>query len=124
MANCKARTNIITEHPKGTIHGNVDALPRRPCVEDCIHCKKMKEREGLEKFVYLQIGIEVLDKLNVTQLIENQRQDVDISPILEAKSTGQAKLVWYEISGKNTRLKNYWTQWDSLVVEDGLLKLI
>lgn len=66
----------------------------------------------------------MFNKWNIIQLIEDQRQDEDISPILKAKSTRQCGQACHEISRGSTGLKDYWAQWDFQVVEDGLLKLV
>lgn len=75
----------IVNHRKEILHGNADALLT---VENYTHHKKTEKKEGLGKPMRRQTQIEVLRKWNITQLIKDQKQDEDILPILEAKSTG------------------------------------
>jgi hypothetical protein len=38
--------NFTSEHHQGRKHTNVDALSRRPCLEECSHCRKVEQRAG------------------------------------------------------------------------------
>jgi hypothetical protein len=49
-------------------------------------------------------------------------KDSDIVQILGAKENGNQRPSWQEVSDKSPVLKALWAQWDSLGVENGLLK--
>jgi hypothetical protein len=51
-----------------------------------------------------------------------QLKDSDIVQILEAKENGDQRPCLQEVSDKSPGLKALWAQWDSLIVENGLLK--
>ncbi|UYV61126.1 K02A2.6-like, partial [Cordylochernes scorpioides] len=54
----------------------------------------------------------------------SQQQDLNIGPILESKENGNLRPSWEIISDKSPALKALWAQWDSLRVENGLLKRV
>ncbi|KAJ8977448.1 hypothetical protein NQ317_007804 [Molorchus minor] len=55
------------------------------------------------------------------KLAEEQQKDEDIKPFIAWKEEG-TRPEWKDISNKSTTLKGYWAIWDSLIVEDGILK--
>ncbi|KAJ8977260.1 hypothetical protein NQ317_003961 [Molorchus minor] len=55
------------------------------------------------------------------KLAEEQQKDEDIKPFITWKEEG-TRPEWKDISNKSTTLKGYWAIWDSLIVEDGILK--
>ncbi|XP_046435631.1 uncharacterized protein LOC124187364 [Neodiprion fabricii] len=103
------------KHRPGVLHGNADALSRRPCGDDCKQCSRLNKQ---------------LDpSLNVRQisLVENkedwiiaQGKDSDLLLVRNWKSTG-VRPQWEEISSMSQSLKIYWAQWDSLFLLDQLL---
>ncbi|KAJ8019320.1 hypothetical protein HOLleu_42137 [Holothuria leucospilota] len=54
------------------------------------------------------------------ELIAHQGDDPDLLPIIQGKA-GQEKPPWESVSGGSKVLRHYWSQWDSLVLKDGLL---
>ena len=52
----------------------------------------------------------------------NQEEDVDIRPLLRWKEDGIKRPGWSEISDESPSFKALWAQWDSLHVDNGLLK--
>lgn len=74
LAKRKISSAIVIKHQKGIIYG------KRRLHE--LQISRKKKRPWKPR-------IQVLDKWNGTQVIENQRQGKDILPILESKSTGQ-----------------------------------
>ncbi|KAJ8967972.1 hypothetical protein NQ317_003326 [Molorchus minor] len=61
------------------------------------------------------------DNWETKKLREEQQNDVDIKPFIAWKEEG-TRPEWKDISNKSTTLKGYWAIWDSLIVEDGILK--
>ncbi|KAJ8980210.1 hypothetical protein NQ317_002224 [Molorchus minor] len=61
------------------------------------------------------------DNWETKKLREEQQKDEDIKPFITWKEEG-TRPEWKDISNKSTTLKGYWAIWDSLIVEDGILK--
>ncbi|KAJ8973845.1 hypothetical protein NQ317_016399, partial [Molorchus minor] len=61
------------------------------------------------------------DNWETKKLCEEQQKDEDIKPFIAWKEEG-TRPEWKDISNKSTTLKGYWAIWDSLIVEDGILK--
>ncbi|KAJ8981436.1 hypothetical protein NQ317_015638 [Molorchus minor] len=61
------------------------------------------------------------DNWETKKLREEQQNDVDIKPFIAWKEEG-TRPEWKDISNKSTTLKGYWAIWDSLIVENGILK--
>jgi hypothetical protein len=62
------------------------------------------------------------DGWTTAEVRSEQLKDSDIVQILEAKENGDQRPSWQEVSDKSPALKALWAQWDSLRVENGLLK--
>jgi hypothetical protein len=41
--------NFTSEHRQGWKHNNADALSRRPCQEECMHCQKAEMRADVKQ---------------------------------------------------------------------------
>ncbi|KAJ8981859.1 hypothetical protein NQ317_017537 [Molorchus minor] len=61
------------------------------------------------------------DNWETKKLCEEQQKDEDIKPFIAWKEEG-TRPEWKDISNKSTTLKGYWAIWDSLIVENGILK--
>lgn len=141
----------ITHRP-GRIHGNADALSRRPCNE-CRHCEKSEEKEdqadkaNLAEPTVKQVF--VINRRNESEpavgIVENhqdisqsqpyswfhrwthaelrkmQIDDSDIGPILLWKEVQDSRPNWEQITAGSPALKNYWSQWDRLLLKGGVL---
>ncbi|KAI8737343.1 Transposon Ty3-I Gag-Pol polyprotein [Biomphalaria glabrata] len=106
-------------HRKGLIHQNADALSRRPCKTECKHCKKVEEKEEIIDCQCLDLN--VLGPWSDENIREDQLKDEDLATVLFWKERGQ-RPDWQHISEKGAAMKAYWAQWDSMVVENGVLK--
>ncbi|KAJ8975435.1 hypothetical protein NQ317_005471 [Molorchus minor] len=107
------------EHRKGRLHGNADAISRRPCAERCSHCKRAENKEFGSHCRRTAVVND--DNWETKKLAEEQQKDEDIKPFITWKEEG-TRPEWKDISNKSTTLKGYWAIWDSLIVEDGILK--
>lgn len=106
------------EHRPGVSHRNADALSRRPCQQNCSHCSRLEEKEaGL-----LQIKV-VNEEWCQGRIQEQQESDPDLKRIREWMSAN-SRPTWQEVSSSSPSLKSYWAQWNSLLIEEGLLKRI
>jgi len=104
---------------KGKLHANADGLSRRPCAEDqCRYCARVeiKEAQKQEKLVARM----VLAENNLIDWRQEQLQDSEISIFLQGKEIGE-RPIWQEITSKGTAAKVYWSYWDSLEVQNGVL---
>ena len=110
--------NFVIEHRAGTSHRNADALSRRPCQDECKHCSRLEE-----KLSTVTRTTVVNDNWQIKDLRKDQENDPNLRVILEWKAKG-IKPVWEDVAPHAQTVKSYWAQWDSMVVEDGLLKRV
>ncbi|KAJ8915667.1 hypothetical protein NQ315_000599 [Exocentrus adspersus] len=57
-------------------------------------------------------------------LAREQREDPDVGDIAQWKIEGKERQAWQEISNRSPTFKGYWALWDSLAVENNLLKRV
>jgi hypothetical protein len=107
-----------TEHRAGTAHKNADALSRRPCMELCKHCHKAEEKEAATYRTAV-----TNDDWQPEELGRDQEGDPDLSLIITWKKEGR-RPSWQEVARYSPTLKALWSQWDSLVLRNGLLKRV
>ncbi|UYV84436.1 K02A2.6-like [Cordylochernes scorpioides] len=108
-------------HRPGKRHHNADALSRRHC-GSCKHCEKIDKNES--EATSRGTTVVPSDEWTPASCRASQRQDLNIGPILESKENGNLRPSWEIISDKSPALKALWAQWDSLGVENGLLKRV
>lgn len=106
------------QHRKGNLHANADALSRRPCGDKCKHCER---QEANEQARVQMLRVNPDDGWSAQEIIAAQEQDADIEPILTWKRRDR-RPNWNEISDKSPTLKANWAQWDSLELQDGVLR--
>lgn len=111
--------DFTTEHRSGKIHGNADALSRRPCLENCKYCTRQEEREtSLVKVLRTDnLGTEWSNE----EMKLAQQEDNDIRPILNWLKAGTSKPQWSDVASLSPATKSYWAQWDSLTIYNDLL---
>ncbi|UYV73615.1 K02A2.6-like [Cordylochernes scorpioides] len=107
------------KHRPGRKHNNADALSRRPC-GDCKHCERIDEHEVTSRRTTMVPSNDWTAECCRTI----QQRDPNIGPILEWKERGNERPSWEVISDKSPELKTLWSQWDSLSIDNGLLKRI
>ncbi|UYV62133.1 K02A2.6-like, partial [Cordylochernes scorpioides] len=108
-------------HRPGKRHHNADALSRRPC-GSCKHCEKIDKNES--EATSRGTTVVPSDEWTPASCRVSQQQDLNIGPILELKENGNLRPSWEIMSDKSPALKALWAQWDSLRVENGLLKRV
>lgn len=109
--------DFVTEHRSGRTHGNADALSRRPCPEDCKHCARQETKEVVP---VRMLRTDLSDEWKET-LQQAQQNDSDIKPIFEWVKAGAPKPKWSDVAAMSSITKSYWAQWNSLVIQDGVL---
>ncbi|KAJ8914843.1 hypothetical protein NQ315_014856 [Exocentrus adspersus] len=57
-------------------------------------------------------------------LAREQREDPDVGDIVQWKIEGKERPAWQEISNRSPTFKGYWALWDSLAIENNLLKRV
>ncbi|UYV63183.1 K02A2.6-like [Cordylochernes scorpioides] len=107
------------KHRPGRKHNNADALSRRPC-GDCKHCERIDEHEVTSRKTTMVPS----NDWTAESCRTIQQRDPNIGPILEWKERGNERPSWEVISDKSPELKTLWSQWDSLSIDNGLLKRI
>lgn len=124
------------EHRLGKLHGNADALSRRPYGKcGCSYCemKEVNDRRAKETTTE-QCMVGAIGNLIRTVTAENssnapdlqhieqaQLSDPEIQPILTSMKESAVKPPWEEVSSYNTAVKTYWGQWESLRCHEGRL---
>lgn len=106
-------------HRAGRLHGNVDALSRRPCAEfSCKYCERIELRKNEVKSNSL--GRIVFEKGELVDWKKAQLEDHSIVNIYYGKEIG-VRPSRQEIAANDSSSKVYWTQWDSLIIKNGVL---
>ena len=107
------------QHRPGRAHGNADGLSRRPCRQ----CNWDEETaEYLVRGISFALPSEVQgSQWNPSTLAEASREDPDIGEIIRMKMTLEEPPPWEEVSGADPRLKNYVSEWERLIVKNGIL---
>ena len=121
-------------HRKGRMHGNADALSRRPCdEEECKYCDKRDIKEAIRSEEVEISGTKKVDHVirsmscspPSTRIIQNfeeaQRQDSEINVILQFMKKSSRKPSWDEVSSYSPAVKVYWGQWEALKLIEGKL---
>ncbi|UYV63390.1 hypothetical protein LAZ67_2003939, partial [Cordylochernes scorpioides] len=114
----KLNSSNVMDRP-GRKHSNADALSRGPC-GDCRHCEKIDEHGVTSRRTTMVPS----DDWTSESCRTIQQRDPNVGPILEWKERGNERPSWEMISDKSPELKTLWSQWDSLSIENGLLKRI
>ena len=124
-----AAYNFVIEHVPGSSPQiqRVDALsrlPNRPCGAECQSCNnaEAKEQELTQILQIRWITARPADGLNPEQLVEDQRMDPNIRPILTALQASRKRPPFQDISSFGPKTRALWHQFPSLVIQDGLLK--
>lgn len=131
--------DFVVLHQKGTFHTGPDSLSRRPCPEDCLHCKRREDKdENFEEVDVVHVnqlflsGPQFLQNARARTIASDtpwddsalrtaQENDPDIGPLLALKS--QKKIpdrdVYSDASSITT--KCLIEQWAVLRVDRGIL---
>jgi hypothetical protein len=123
--------NLTIRHRAGRLHGNADALSRRPC-SNCKHCetKEIKHSEMKEviriRFMAKQEGDQTNELAGWVEgwppekLSSWQGEDPVISKVLGWVIAGE-KPVWAKIKTEGPLLRSCWSLWSELEVHNGIL---
>ncbi|CAG2215770.1 unnamed protein product [Mytilus edulis] len=128
--------NFEVQHRPGRLHGNADGLSRRPCYP-CSHCNKQDQKEftnteleGCIRMAKTNDDIEDQNTEDETQwiqqktteeIIQAQKSDEILGKLYQMKTESKDKPKWGDIAIQNPIIKRYWSQWDRIVFENGVL---
>ena len=104
--------HLEVQHRPGRKHSNADSLSRVPC-RQCSY----KEKASENGYIVAAAETKHYADLNLT---DAQAKDKDIALVRDWVK-GNKKPLWKEVSKYSARVKSYWSQFDRLVVENGLL---
>jgi len=100
--------NFNIKHRPGKLHNNADALSRRLYAEECKHCQKAEQREGIVPVRIVQLKTD--DEWSSDEIKKDQLEDSDIGPSLLRKEQSELRPTWQEISTKGLTFKALWAQ--------------
>lgn len=89
--------------------------------EDTNKAVRIMTRSKLNKETLIQPNDFLLDGWTPQDLRTLQLEDQDIGLLLVAKEENKPRPKWEEVSSGTSSLKTYWSQWDRLEVQYGLL---
>lgn len=132
--------HFTVEHRSGQKHVNADALSRRPCVnQNCKKCERLKLRDqalaqvesenchcnGEEPRVDL-VTAEERESWSVIveskdELRSKQEEDPDLKVLIDLLEVSGERPDWSNVAPGSEKMKVLWAQWESLIIEDGLL---
>ena len=96
---------------------NADGLSRRPCDNSsCRYCLNVESKYEVGN----SVGRIIFEEIAQSDWRNHENQDDDIRAILKSKKEG-VNLSWQDISSGDEYMKVYLSQYDSLVVLDGIL---
>ncbi|KAJ8353404.1 hypothetical protein SKAU_G00209710 [Synaphobranchus kaupii] len=111
-------------HRAGRLHGNADALSRRPCAaQECRYCSRQEERDQVSPDVaVVQASGDAEGWLPLTPMELQEAQEADstlgkVRSWLEAGQRPERSVV----SAESPEVKSYYSLYSSLVQRDGLL---
>ena len=106
------------------MHGNADALSRKPCNKSCQYCSTVEKKYEIINPMAHQVTASSTSKLDPWSddgLREALKKDPDIKAILEYKESSSVQQSWQDISIFSPTAKCYWALWYSLHVRNGVL---
>ena len=114
----------ITYRP-GRVHGNADSLSRRPC-GNCKYCNRVevKNQKKLNNDASCQLNVlhssNWFPERSSTDNRDLQLQDKNLAMLMDWKEKDN-RPTWPEVSRFSRELKSLWSQWDRIVLVDGVL---
>jgi hypothetical protein len=84
-----------------------------------MHCQKVEARAYVNQV--RSIAAVAAAGCDPVALWTDQLNDPDIGPILQEVETGQ-RPQWKDIADRSSTYKNYWAQWKSFAVRNGILE--
>ena len=138
--------DITIQYRPGRLNSNADAISRIPC-NRCDHCTRQEtldgeraDKKGVTHFpcrkMTLRSHTQTSDDDSVEEnpqstswimsktpqeLRNAQLSDPSIGLVYEWKEKSTSKPSWDEISHLGPSSKHYWTQWDRLIISNGVL---
>ena len=106
-------------HREGRKHSNADALSRIPCRQ----CGLLDSSTVNSVNIRIDSIVNENGLINVDEIREAQKADVDISAIVKLKEEGR-KPSSQEIESRSPQYKDLWSRWDQLELKDGILVLV
>ncbi|KAJ8916404.1 hypothetical protein NQ315_014615 [Exocentrus adspersus] len=73
---------------------------------------------------YRRTKLDGSEEWGADTLAREQREDPDVGDIAQWKIEGKERPAWQEISNRSPTFKGYWALWDSLAIENNLLKRV
>ena len=141
-----AEFNFDIRHRPGRVHGNSDALSRRPCEReiqgDCRQCHSSSAKRGRisrvrtrreaaqvlpdieqhqESVVTAVEPVVTGSSVQPSQLRQSQLDDVIVGFILRCLEQDASQPDWSLVAERSDEVRTYRAQWASLVIQEGVL---
>lgn len=125
-------------HRPGKLHGNADGLSRRPC-SPCGYCSRREQKSNHEEEHCIRVmtrhqtntaaeqnstrpeSDKWFSRKSLEEIREAQINDPILREVIQLKETRSEKPKWENISHTSSILKTYWSQWDRLILQNGVL---
>ena len=91
--------DFVIEHRRGRSHMNADALSRRPCPEECKHCRKIEEKENQNVDISVQNQADQLDKTICA--VNNETDNIDELVSHNEEMCDEERYVWNLLNDGN-----------------------
>ncbi|KAJ8911691.1 hypothetical protein NQ315_017143 [Exocentrus adspersus] len=92
--------------------------------DHCKHCLRQENREIDTEFKCRRTKLDGPEEWSADTLARKQRDDPDVGDIAQWNIEGKERPAWQEISNRSPTFKGYWALWDSLAIENNLLKRV
>jgi len=105
-------------HGLGRLHGNADAMSRRPCRQYRNDCKnKVSVKIRTINFVTLDEG----DRWSKKEIAESTKNDAELATFAKCLRDGLLPLTSNELAGHDPATKSLHAQWERFKITEGVL---
>jgi predicted aspartyl protease len=110
------------EHRPGRLHGNADAMSRRPCKQ----CQMDEEPEKFKAICPVVLGVPPSGDDSISpdapeSLAQKQRTDPELGPFYKIFAESSSRPSFDSLAGHSHSVKTLAMQWESMILKDSVL---